>query len=120
MLALAHKKYGKLAWAKLFEPAIKLADDGFPVGPKLARTIKNFTRGANMPDIKAHFYHPDGTPLGEGETYKNAEYAATLRKIASEVGIGRPAVPEPRYGQHRAAAPAPACPAKTSSRSRTM
>src|SRR5256885_4818452 len=63
MLWLAHQKYGKLPWAKLFEPAIKLSDDGFPVGPKLARTIKNFTRGANMPDIKAHFYHSDGTPL---------------------------------------------------------
>ena len=84
MLALAHKKYGKLPWAKLLEPAIKLADDGFPVGPKLARTIKNFTRGANMPDLKAHFYHADGTPLAEGEIYKNAEYAATLRKIAAE------------------------------------
>ncbi len=84
MLALAHKKYGKLPWAKLLEPAIKLADDGFPVGPKLARTIRNFTRGANMPDLKAHFYHADGTPLAEGEIYKNAEYAATLRKIAAE------------------------------------
>ncbi|HWX89013.1 MAG TPA: gamma-glutamyltransferase, partial [Rhizomicrobium sp.] len=84
MLALAHKKYGKLPWAKLFEPAISLADNGFPVGPKLARTIKSFTRGASMPDLKAHFYHPDGTPLAEGEIYKNAEYAATLRKIAAE------------------------------------
>jgi gamma-glutamyltranspeptidase/glutathione hydrolase len=84
MLALAHKKYGKLPWAKLFEPAIKLAEDGFPVGPKLARTIKSFTRGANMPDIKEHFYHADGTPLAEGETYKNAEYAQTLKKIAAQ------------------------------------
>jgi gamma-glutamyltranspeptidase/glutathione hydrolase len=84
MLALAHKKYGKLPWAKLFEPAIKLADDGFPVGPKLARTIRSFTRGASMPDLKAHFYHADGTPLNEGEIYKNPEYAASLRKIAAE------------------------------------
>jgi gamma-glutamyltranspeptidase/glutathione hydrolase len=84
MLWLAHQKYGKLPWAKLFEPAIKLAEDGFPVGPKLARTIKNFTRGASMPDIKAHFYHPDGTTLAEGELYKDPEYAASLRKIAKE------------------------------------
>ena len=84
MLWLAHAKYGKLPWARLFEPAIKLAQDGFPVGPKLARTIQNFGRGADMPDIKAHFYHPDGTPLREGEIYKDPEYAATLKKIAKQ------------------------------------
>jgi gamma-glutamyltranspeptidase/glutathione hydrolase len=83
MLEMAHDKYGKLPWAKLFQPAIKLADNGFPVGPKLARTIRGFTRGANMPDIKAHFYHPDGMPLAEGEIYKNPEYAEVLRLIAA-------------------------------------
>jgi gamma-glutamyltranspeptidase / glutathione hydrolase len=84
MLWLAHAKYGKLPWARLFEPAIKVAQDGFPVGPKLARTIQNFGRGADMPDIRAHFYHPDGTPLREGEIYKDPEYAATLKKIAKQ------------------------------------
>jgi gamma-glutamyltranspeptidase/glutathione hydrolase len=83
MLDMAHKKYGKLPWARLFAPAIKLAEDGFPVGPKLARTIRTFTQGANMPDIKAHFYHADGTPLNAGEIYKNPEYAASLRIIAA-------------------------------------
>jgi len=83
MLWLAHQKYGKLPWAKLFEPAIKLSEEGFPVGPKLARTIKNFSRG-DMPDIRARFYHADGTPLAEGEIYKNPDYAASLRKIAKE------------------------------------
>jgi gamma-glutamyltranspeptidase/glutathione hydrolase len=84
MLDLAHRKYGKLPWARLFQPAIKLAEDGFPVGPKLARTIQGFAPGARMPDIRSHFYHPDGTPLKEGEIYKNPEYATALRKIAVE------------------------------------
>jgi gamma-glutamyltranspeptidase/glutathione hydrolase len=84
MLWLAHSKYGKLPWAKLFEPAIKLSEDGFPVGPKLARAIKNFSRGTDTPETKAHFFHTDGTPLAEGEVYKNPEYAATLKKIAKE------------------------------------
>ena len=82
MLWLAHQKYGKLPWAKLFEPAIKLSEDGFPVGPKLARTLAR--GGSNMPDIKARFYHADGTPLAEGEVYKNPDYAAALKKIAKE------------------------------------
>ncbi len=84
MLELAHDKYGKLPWARLFAPAIKLAEDGFPVGPKLARTIRNFPQGAKMPDIKRTFYHADGTPLTEGETLKNPEFAATLRAIARD------------------------------------
>jgi gamma-glutamyltranspeptidase/glutathione hydrolase len=83
MLEMAHQKYGKLPWQRLFQPAIKLADSGFPVGPKLARTIRGFSRGANMPDIRAHFYHADGTPLAEGEIYKNPEYAEVLRLIAA-------------------------------------
>ena len=85
MLALAHGKYGKLPWAKLFEPAIQLAEKGFPVGPKMVRQIKAMaSRAGDMPDIRSHFFHADGTPLNEGEIYKNPEYAATLKKIAKD------------------------------------
>lgn len=82
MLDLAHRKYGKLPWAALFAPAIDLAEKGFPVGKKLAATLRDYPRMGQMPDIKAHFYHPDGSAYAEGETLRNPELAATLRDIA--------------------------------------
>lgn len=82
MLDLAHRKYGRLAWAKLFEPAIRLAKAGVPVSPKLARTLREHPELFARPDIKAHFARPDGTPLAEGDILKNPELAATLTAIA--------------------------------------
>jgi gamma-glutamyltranspeptidase / glutathione hydrolase len=82
MLEMAHRKYGKLPWAKLFEPAIRLARDGFPIGPKLAHTIATDTEAAQMPDIKRTYFHADGTPLKQGEIFKSPAYAATLEAIA--------------------------------------
>ena len=84
MLDLAHRKYGKLAWAKLFEPAIALAENGFTVSKKLAATLREFPQMGQMPDIKRTFYKPDGTPYAEGETMKNPALAATLRAIAKD------------------------------------
>jgi len=82
MLELAHKKYGKLPWAELFEPAIRLSEKGFPVSEKLARTIRAYPQMAAMPDIKSYFYKKDGTPLSQGDILKNPALAQTLRLIA--------------------------------------
>jgi len=84
MLTMAHERFGKLPWAKLFQPAIKLARDGFPVGHKLATTIRAYPQMKQMPDIRAYFYHRDGTPLNEGEILKNPELAKTLSLIAKK------------------------------------
>ena len=75
MFDMAHKKYGRLPWAKLFKPAIKLAENGFPVGRKLAATLRAFPQLAGMPDIKRYFYKQDGTPLAQGDILKNPELA---------------------------------------------
>ncbi|GAA0582682.1 gamma-glutamyltransferase [Rhizomicrobium electricum] len=82
MLELAHKKYGKLKWATLFEPAIKLAEQGFPVTQKLAKLLANNPDIAAMPDLKRTFARPDGTPVRAGDILKNPDLAATFRKIA--------------------------------------
>jgi gamma-glutamyltranspeptidase/glutathione hydrolase len=35
MLEMAHRQHGRLPWARLFEPAIRLAEQGFPMSPRL-------------------------------------------------------------------------------------
>ena len=84
----AHGQAGKLEWETLFQPAITLADEGFTVAPKLARTLaserlQRFVRLDDLPASSAYFY-PNGEPLAEGATHTNPEYAATLRRVASE------------------------------------
>ena len=82
LFGLVHKKYGRLAWAKLFDPAIALAEKGFPVSRKLAAELREFPQMAQMPGIRAYFDHADGTPVAQGEILKNPRFAATLRAIA--------------------------------------
>jgi gamma-glutamyltranspeptidase / glutathione hydrolase len=82
MLELAHRKYGKLSWAKLFAPAIALAEKGVPVGHKLAEILRAFPHMQTMPDVKRAFTKPDGTLLEEGDVLKNPALAAALRAIA--------------------------------------
>jgi gamma-glutamyltranspeptidase/glutathione hydrolase len=84
MLWLAHEKYGKLPWAKLFQPAIALSEKGFPVTRKLSTLLREYPQLAKMPDIRAYFYKPDGSPYAEGEILKNPELAHTLRMIAKD------------------------------------
>jgi gamma-glutamyltranspeptidase / glutathione hydrolase len=83
VLAMAHAAHGRLAWARLFEPAIDLADNGFKVPPRLARELAEGGPSlAAMPGIRAVFFGPDGAPLRSGETWRNPKLAASLRQIA--------------------------------------
>lgn len=80
LLAKAYAAHGRLPWAKLFQPAIRLAEKGFVVPPRLAAELRMVAREA-LPDMRAVFFHAD-TPVLAGETLRNPALAATLRKIA--------------------------------------
>ena len=84
VLELAHKRQGKLKWARLFLPAIALAERGFPVSPRLHLALAGETALSGDPAAKAYFYRPDGTPLAVGTLLRNPEFAATLKRIAAE------------------------------------
>lgn len=85
MLKLAHQQHGKLPWAKLFEPAIKLAEDGFVVGPRLSRSfaVNKATLEAD-PQARAIYLDATGEPWPQGHLFRNPLYAQTLRAIAAQ------------------------------------
>src|SRR5690606_38447072 len=80
MLKLAHDDHGRLPWARLFEPAIRLAEEGFEVSPRLAGFIA--TAGERMRlradfEARAYFFDRGGNPLLVGAVLRNPAYAAT-------------------------------------------
>ena len=104
---LAHRKWGKLPWARLFEPAIRLAEGGYQVTRPLATASNAYTplwtgkqaiepagpvagddRGpggaikVQLPEIAA-LYAPGGKPLQIGDTVRNPALAKTLRAVAT-------------------------------------
>src|SRR5579872_3523523 len=84
VLALAHAQHGKIPWPRLFEPAIRLAEQGYKVSPRLAQQLaQGGAQLAAMPGMRALFYHSDGTPVKAGETWKNPELGQTFRTIAA-------------------------------------
>jgi gamma-glutamyltranspeptidase/glutathione hydrolase len=82
-LELAHKEHGKLPWADLFAPAIRLAEQGFPVSPRLHALLSGNKALPKQPAAAAYFYAPDGQPWPVGHVLKNPEFAQTLREIAA-------------------------------------
>jgi len=83
-LKLAHDKFGKLPWAELFQPAIDLARDGFPISPRLAKQLAEVDPGSFAPEARAYFFDADGKPWPTGHHLINAALADTLATIARD------------------------------------
>ncbi|UVK97983.1 gamma-glutamyltransferase [Pseudomonas sp. B21-048] len=84
VLELAHQKHGRLPWAKLFEPAIKLAEQGFAISPRLHQLIAADAFIPRSPDMAAYFLNADGSPKDIGTSLRNPALAAVFKRIAKE------------------------------------
>ncbi|MEH6664632.1 MAG: gamma-glutamyltransferase family protein [Brevundimonas sp.] len=84
MLAMAHRRHGRLDWSTLFGEAERLAEDGFTVSPRLAGMIASSAPQASTPWARAYFTGPDGERLEAGDVLRNPAYAATVRALARE------------------------------------
>lgn len=84
LLEEAHRRHGRLPWGELLAPAIRLAEEGFAVSPRLAQAIAQAVpRGLDrQPAARAYFLDPDGRPWPPGTVLRNPAYAATLRALA--------------------------------------
>ena len=82
MLKLAHQRGGRLPWASLFQPAIRLARQGFAISPRLHTLLSSERFLQDDPVARAYFYLPDGQPKAVGSVLKNPDYAATLQQLA--------------------------------------
>ncbi|MEN9628266.1 MAG: Gamma-glutamyltranspeptidase precursor, partial [Pseudomonadota bacterium] len=82
VLEQAHRHHGRLPWARLFQPAIDLAEQGYPMA-SYARSILAQDPGAKAhAEFKADLYDAQGQPQAVGTMLHNPAYAQTLRSVA--------------------------------------
>lgn len=82
MLADMHKEHGALAWAQLFEPALRLAREGFPISPRMHAMVAGSDGLKTSPTAAAYFYNEKGEPWPVGHILRNPAYAEVLEILA--------------------------------------
>lgn len=87
MLEAAHRESGQLPWPRLFEPAIALAEGGFPMGPRLRSLLLAEPRLKADPRARAYFFDGAGIPWPVGHRLQNPALAALLRQIARDGSV---------------------------------
>ncbi|MBX3714750.1 MAG: gamma-glutamyltransferase family protein [Burkholderiales bacterium] len=82
VLAMAHRRHGKLAWGDLFGPAIDIAERGFPMPRYLHGILSAPGAAKDLAELRELYFAADGSPLPVGATVRNPAYAKTMRRLA--------------------------------------
>src|SRR5260370_577103 len=80
-LTLALKTYGSLKLADVTAPAIRLAENGFPISKKLAHEFEEERAGLQRFAVSRRIFLNDGKMFQPGDTLRQPELAATLKRI---------------------------------------
>ena len=77
-----HQRVGKLPWARLVQPAIALARDGFPIDPIYSATIEYRAETLKSTPYGTKTFFKNGKPLQSGERLVQPELAVFLEEVA--------------------------------------
>lgn len=84
VLEMAHARHGRLDWDRLFEPAIRAAEQGFPVSQRLSHLLTLNGPASFAPAARSYFFDAGGKAAAPGSHLVNPEYATTLKLLASK------------------------------------
>lgn len=84
LMEAAHRRWGRSNWGSLFDAAIILAENGFPVSPRLAALVAGDAERLSRFPATAEYFLPGGTPIAAGDRLANPAYADTMRAIAAQ------------------------------------
>jgi gamma-glutamyltranspeptidase / glutathione hydrolase len=81
-LALALRTYGSMKLADVMVPAIRLAENGFPINKRLAQEFEEESKVLQRFPTSRRIFLNDGKMFKPGDTLRQPELAATLKRIA--------------------------------------
>ena len=89
-LEALQRRFGRLEWREVVEPAIRLARDGFPVDPWLAKHLRTDSHRERLLTSSAArgLFYPGGEALAEGALLRQPELARTLERYAADGAEG--------------------------------
>lgn len=80
-LYLAHQRHGRLPWKDVIRPSVTLAESGYPLGERQAKTIVWAQQDLRRDEVARAVFFPAGAPAAPGTTIKRPLLATALRRI---------------------------------------